>query len=139
MENPAVREAFTIAVKFNEKFERGYLVWKEISEELLFNCERDAYPKLLLCVFESLYDEAKFQIFKPIFPKDSDWKSYYDCLMHQRPWHESPRSPMQAYNDAKLPEPIFTNLAVTTQHSIVISIVFGGVLRPEVGLRVCEW
>ncbi len=113
-------------------------MWKEVSEEVLI-IESASLGNLLCHVFEGLYYEAKFKIFEHLYPTESDWRRYYDRLARLSPLDraifgaplEEWKSPAKAFEEAKLPEPIFTNIRKTKQNSIVITIVFGGVLKPH--------
>ncbi len=120
---------------FLDNFSRGYGVWKEVSVEVL-RIEPDLGG--LLCeLFQSLYTEAKFKIFESLYPKDSDWRRYFDRLSKLSPWEienhlpDPPESPAKRFEEARLPEPIFTNIRKTSEGSIVVSIVFGGILKPN--------
>ncbi len=88
-------------------------------------------PGFLRYVFEALHDEAQWGLHGHLEPTEKQRDDYTRSLMRLPPWefNSPPEPPWKDWRAEPLPEPVFTNVALTSHETICITIVFGGVLR----------
>ena len=116
-------------MRFAENFIGGHFFEREVStEELQIGSDPGAFIRHEITVMRL---QAKYLIHRSLIPTDAQMQAWIRQKLNLHPWQfqSLPPSPWDQFTAAKLPEPAFAGIQATGPYSLLITMVFGGVLK----------